>query len=464
MQRAIVFALSLLFALAPFSSNAEARHASTKAFPFPTEVHTLPSGLRIVFIPYDSPGLCAYVTLMRVGSRNEPEKGRSGYAHFFEHMMFRGTKTHPAADYNGIVTRLGLNTNAFTSEDMTVYHLFGPSKALPTIIALEADRFQNLEYSEPEFKTEAGAILGEYAKSASDPEMKLEEKMMETAYTTHTYRHTTIGYLDDVKAMPSGFTYSREFFQRYYRPDNATIVVAGDFDKKTTLAEITRAYTSWKGKLDPAAVASEPKQTAPREARVDWPTPTLARTWIAWHAPSSSDLKAAAAQSVLNAYLFGPTSPLYQDLILGRQLVDSMDATYGDHRDPYLFGVLARVKRDADVPAVEEAVLAATKELASGKVDQKRLAAVRSNLKYGAILQLDTAEKVALTLATTTAPTGDVQYLNKLYAEIDRLAPADLVSFAKSYLTDENRTIVRLATKLPTAQAGGAVHSKGGAR
>src|SRR5258706_5913478 len=141
------FALSLLLALAAApqrsgpARTAPQAGAAAKAFPFPTEVHALPNGLRVVLIPYDSPGLVAYYTTMRVGSRSEPEPGRSGYAHFFEHMMFRGTPNHPAEDYNGTVTRLGLNTNAFTSEDMTVYHLYGPSKALPTIIEYEGDRF-----------------------------------------------------------------------------------------------------------------------------------------------------------------------------------------------------------------------------------------------------------------------------------------------------------------------------------
>src|SRR5437763_13226587 len=110
---------------APAAAAAQPPKASqAKAFPFKTDVHSLPNGLRVVFIPYDSPGLVAYWTLMRVGSRNEPEKGRSGYAHFFEHMMFRGTKQHSAEDYNNTVTRLGLNTNAYTSLDMTVYHLY----------------------------------------------------------------------------------------------------------------------------------------------------------------------------------------------------------------------------------------------------------------------------------------------------------------------------------------------------
>lgn len=419
--------------------------AKTKAFPFPTEVHTLPNGLRIAFVQYDSPGLVAYFTLMRVGSRNEPEKGRSGYAHFFEHMMFRGTKKHSAEDYNETVTRLGLNTNAFTSEDMTVYHLFGPSKALPTIIDLESDRFAHLDYNEAQFKTEAGAILGEYAKSASNPDQLLEEKMLETAFVAHTYRHTVIGYLDDIKAMPSGYQYSREFFKRYYTPDNATVIVVGDFDKAKTLDEMTQAYSAWSGKLDPAAIPVEPPQTTEKSAHVDWKTPTVPRLWMAWHAPSDNEIKDAAIQTVLNAYLFGPTSPLYQDLVLGRQIVDRMMPTYDDHRDPSLFGVLFQVKDTKDEQAVRDAVAAQLKDLASGKVDKTRLEAIRSHLKYNAILQLDTAERVALVLATTTAPTGELDFLNKLYATVDSLKPEDLSAFAKQYLIDANETTVTLS-------------------
>ena len=418
--------------------------ATTKAFPFPTEVHTLPNGLRVVFVPYDSPGLVAYYTLMRVGSRNEPEPGRSGYAHFFEHMMFRGTPTHSGDEYNQTVTKLGLNTNAFTGNDMTVYTLYGPSKALPTIIDYEADRFQHLAYNEEQFKTEAGAILGEYAKSASDPEMILEEKMMETAFTKHTYRHTTIGYLDDVKAMPSGFTYSREFFRRYYTPDNATIVVAGDFDKKATLAHVNKAYGGWKGKLDPAKVPVEPPQTAPRAAAVAWKTPTLPRLWLAWHTPAASDLEATAVQKVLDGYLFGTTSPLYQDLVLGRQLVDHMEVPWEVSRDPYLFGVLVRVKHARDLDTVAKAIGDEVGKLAAGQVDAARLDAVRSNLKYSAITGLDTAARLAVTLATATAQTGDIDYLNKLYARIDRLKPAELAAFAQKWLTAANCTALTL--------------------
>jgi zinc protease len=246
--------------------------------------------------------------------------------------------------------------------------------------------------------------------------------------------------------MPSGFAYSREFFRRYYTPDNATVIVAGDFDKAETLAHLTKAYGSWKGKLDAAKIPVEPPQTAARTAHVDWKTPTLPRLFLGWHTPGSSDLTASAAQSVLVAYLFGPTSALYQDLVLGRQIVDDLDSAWERTRDPYLFGVVARVKDAKDIDTVQKAILDEIGKLAAGTVDAKRLDAVRSNLKYGAVMRLDTAGRVAVTLATTTAQTGELDALNKLYARIDKLKPAELSAFAKKWLTEANRTTVTLTT------------------
>jgi len=439
--------LPLLAALAAAAAPVAPAADTAKAFPFPVEVHSLSNGLRVVFVQYDAPGLVAYYTLMRVGSRNEVEKGRSGYAHFFEHMMFRGTKQHSAEDYNATVTRLGLNTNAFTSEDMTVYHLYGPAKALPTIIEYEADRFQNLSYDEPAFRTEAGAILGEYTKSASNPEQKMFERMTETAFIRHTYAHTVIGYLKDIQNMPAGFEYSREFFRRYYTPDNATIFVAGDFDRPATLALLQQAYGGWKGKTESLPIPREPKQRQSRRGQVDWDKPTLPRIWITWHTPGADNIKAAAVQNVLNAYLFGPTSPLYQSLVLGKQqLVDSMDATYSDHRDPNLFGVLIRVKDAKNLRAVEFAVLREIRKLASGGVDARRLEAVRSNLRYSNIMGLDKADSAAVTLAVNTALTGDVNFLNKEFDALAQIQPRDLQDFAKAYFIDLNRTTVTLVT------------------
>ncbi|MCA1665511.1 MAG: insulinase family protein, partial [Myxococcales bacterium] len=166
--------------------------------------------------------------------------------------------------------------------------------------------------------------------------------------------------------------------------------------------------------------------------------------YLGWHTPSASDLTATAVQSVLDAYLFGPTSALHSDLILGRQLVDNMSVDWRPARDPSLFGVLVRVKKASDIDTVDQAIVAEIQKLAAGNVDKARLEAVRSNLKYGAITRLDTANRVAVTLARTSAQTGDLEAMNKLYARIDKLEPAELSAFAKKWLTEANRTRVTL--------------------
>jgi zinc protease len=187
---------------------------------------------------------------------------------------------------------------------------------------------------------------------------------------------------------------------------------------------------------------------------VNWDKPTLPRLWIAWHTPAASDIRGAAVQNLLNAYLFGPTSPLYQNLVLGRQLVDSMDATYSDHRDPNLFGVLFRVKDAKNLRAVETAVLHQIRALVSGQVDAKRLEAVRSNLRYSNIMGLDTANAIAVTLAVNTALTGDVNYLNKEFDAVAQLQPRDLQEFAKKNFVDVNRTTVTLTPPAASAKGG----------
>ena len=145
-----------------------------KVFPFPIRQTTLDNGLTVISVPFDSPGIIAYYTVVRTGSRNEVEKGLSGFAHFFEHMMFRGTERYPQEKYNDVLKSLGADSNAFTTDDWTCYHMTVPASALAKAVEIEADRFQNLKYDEPAFQKEARAVLGEYNKSASSPFLMLE--------------------------------------------------------------------------------------------------------------------------------------------------------------------------------------------------------------------------------------------------------------------------------------------------
>ena len=152
--------------------------------PFRALETTLPNGLRVIALNTGFPNLVSLQIPVQTGSRNEVEPGKTGFAHFFEHMMFRGTQRFAADAYNAIITRAGARQNAYTTDDYTNYHITFAKEDLEQVLELEADRFMNLEYSEPDFRTEARAILGEYNKSAAEPLNKLIEVQRD-----HAYRH-----------------------------------------------------------------------------------------------------------------------------------------------------------------------------------------------------------------------------------------------------------------------------------
>ena len=179
-------------------------------FPFDYRLVELDNGFKAYLIKAGAPGQIAYVSMVRTGSRDEVEAGRSGFAHFFEHMMFRGTNKYP--NYDLITSQMGASRNAFTGNDLTVYYLVASNEYLEQITDLESDRFRNLNYDEPGFRTEAGAILGEYMQGALSPGRWLNERVRDLAYDRHTYGHTTIGYEADVRAMPEGYDYSLSFY------------------------------------------------------------------------------------------------------------------------------------------------------------------------------------------------------------------------------------------------------------
>ncbi|MGB9913711.1 MAG: M16 family metallopeptidase, partial [Candidatus Kapaibacteriota bacterium] len=182
--------------------------SKTGFFPYEYKTETLENGLRVILIKMPSNGLVSYYTIVRTGSRDEYEPGHTGFAHFFEHMMFRGTKKYPGNVYDRILTEMGSDGNAYTTDDYTCYHLNFTSDNLEKVMDLESDRFQNLWYPEQDFQTEAGAVYGEYRKGKASPFFWIWEALCNTAFEKHTYKHTTIGFEEDIKAMPQMYEYS----------------------------------------------------------------------------------------------------------------------------------------------------------------------------------------------------------------------------------------------------------------
>src|ERR1700733_5397194 len=333
-----------------------------KTFPFSYTQEDLPNGLRLVTIPTDSPNLVTVYIVVQTGSRNEVEPGKTGFAHLFEHMMFRGTDKYPPEKYEEILKRSGAASNASTSGDLTVFHTTFSKEDLPALLAMEADRFEHLKYSLEAFKTETGAVLGEYNKNSANPGSKLEEVLADTAFDRHTYKHTTMGFLKDVQDMPSQYDYSIKFFDRYYRPEYTTIVVTGDVDQKQTRALVDKSFGNWPRGSYHADIPVEPKQQGPREAHVDWQSPTLPLLTIAYKGPAYTDTaKDTAALDAFSTLVFGQNSELYQKLVVREQKLDSLSANSPSSVDPDLFSIRARLKRVEDLPAIREEILAAVK-------------------------------------------------------------------------------------------------------
>jgi zinc protease len=419
-----------------------------KLIPYDYYIDDLPNDLRLVTIPTDYPNLVAFYIVVATGSRNEVEPGKTGYAHFFEHMMFRGSENYPPGKRDEIMQRAGASTNAYTTDDRTVYHATFSKEDLPEIMKMEADRFQRLKYAEPEYKTEALAVLGEYNKNIAAPTLKLQETLRATAFKNHTYKHTTMGFIQDIEDMPNQFDYSWEFFRRYYRPEYTTILVVGDVKRDEVLEMVRANFGTWeRGDYKPE-IPREPEQNEPRTAHVDWATPTLPYVTVAFRNPAYSDeQKDYAALDLVGAVAFGPTSELYQRLVLNEQKVDQLSAFNPERMDPHLFTITARVKDVKDVDYVRDQILATVQRFTSEAIPQKKLDDTRSRLRYETALGFDSSEAIAGAVAPFLALRRTPETMDRLFAVYDTVTPEDARAMAAKYLTEQKRTIVTLATK-----------------
>ncbi len=419
--------------------------AARDVFPYPTTVRSLDNGLKVVMVPFDSPGIVAYFTIVRAGSRNEVEPGKSGFAHFFEHMMFRGTERFSTQQYNAVFRELGSDANAFTSDDVTVYHALFGKDGIERVIDVESDRFMNLKYTESDFKQESKAVLGEYNKSYSDPENKLYERVREDAFTTHTYKHTTIGFLADIQDMPNQYAYSLEFFRRYYTPSNCVVLVVGDIDVDATFKLVKKYYGAWNAPPYAPEIPVEPQQTAAKSDKIAWDNATLPRVAVAFKIPAfDAKSRDSAALDILFDLVFGETSPLYQELVIHEQKVEELYAYAPFRRDPGLVIVFTQIKDATAVDEVRERIFKAVEDAAKAPVDAKRLMATKSNIRYSLAMSLDTAESVADHLTRFIGLTGDPATINDVYRRYDEVTQDDVKRVAAMYLTRARSTEVTL--------------------
>jgi zinc protease len=453
-RHASVFAaLALGLTMTTEARTAPARQGSL--LPFAAAEKTLPNGLKVIVVPTGFPNIVSVQIPVQTGSRNEVEPGKSGFAHFFEHMMFRGTALYPPEKYQAVMTRAGARTNAYTTDDYTNYHATFAKEDLETILAIEADRFQNLSYDEPAFKTEARAVLGEYNKNSAEPVRKLIEVQREHAFKTHTYKHTTMGFIRDIEDMPNQFEYAKAFFSRWYRPEYTTVIVAGDVTAEQVFPLVEKYWGGWKRGSFSVDVPREPPPTGPVYTHVPWSSPTLPWVLAAFHGPAFSDTeKDFAAVDLLVDLTFGPTSDLYKRLVEEEQKVDQVFPYLPGNQDPYLITAGARVKKGEDALYVRDELLKAFAQARSRPLDAKRVADAKSNARYGLVRSLDNTETIASTLARFVRYERSFDTLNDYYGVYESLTPEDLQKAAQKYFTDDRLVLTTLSHEpLPAAMA-----------
>lgn len=436
--RLLIFALTVILITIPTIS-------SDGIFPYAVQTETLDNGLEVVLVSMNSGGLIAYWSIVRVGSRDEYEENRTGFAHFFEHMMFRGTVAYPADAYNALTTSIGASTNAFTADDLTAYHLSIASQDLESVMEIESDRFQNLSYPKEVFQTEAGAVYGEYRKNRMNPFFVVAEAVHREAFSKHTYGHTAMGYEKDIREMPKLFGYSKSFFERHYRPENTILLIVGPIDPKTTMGMIRNYYGGWEVGYKPPNIPHEPPQTTERRIRVPYRGKSLPIVWISYKAdPFSPEDRYYVANSLLCDMAFGKASEIYKKLVLEEQVVEFIQAVQNTNRDPGLIDIVTRIKDPTKVEYVISEIDRVIAEFKRKAPETGRLQELKSRLKYNFLMGLNTPSNVARSLVRWLAVAGTHQVVNVLHETAEKVTPEDVLSAARKYFVSQKRTVAVL--------------------
>ncbi|MCF2901639.1 MULTISPECIES: pitrilysin family protein [unclassified Pseudoalteromonas] len=406
----------------------------------------LDNGLRVMVVKTDYPDVVSLQIPVSVGSRNEVEAGKTGFAHFFEHMMFKGSEKFPQDVYSDILKNSGVDNRAYTTNDYTNYHLNFSKEHLDKVLEIEADIFQNLTYSEEQFRTEALTVKGEYLKNNASPIRKLLSAVRNEAFEKHTYKHTTMGFFEDIEAMPDQMAYGKEFFAKFYKPEYVSLVIVGDVDPQETMAMVKKHWGNWKKGDYQAEIPVEPKQQAAKY--VHEKNDGLPGHWLlvsykgtAWD-PTQKD---RAALDLISQLYFSNNSALYQELVVDKQIASQMFTYNPDTKDPGLLHVFVKVENEADLAKARDAINRTYAQARTELVDAQKLADLKSNLKYSFINGLDSSQSIASTLASYMHFERDPEVINQLYATADSITPEDIKAVANKYFVDSSRTTVTMS-------------------
>ncbi|NNF16173.1 MAG: insulinase family protein, partial [Gammaproteobacteria bacterium] len=417
-----------------------------RIFQMPYLLEKLDNGLTVMIVKTDYPDIVNLQIPVQTGSRNEVEPGKSGFAHFFEHMMFRGTENYTAEQYSSILKNAGADQNAYTTDDYTNYHITFTKPDLEKILELEADRFQNLSYTEEEFRTEALAVKGEYLKNSSNPVSKIFEVMRDASFDVHTYGHTTMGFLKDIEDMPNQMAYSKTFFDRWYRPEKSAVILVGDVDPQATLQLVKKYFGSWQRGSYESAIPVEPAPSGPLYEHIAWESATQPWFVMGFRGPRfDPDQKDMPTMDILSSLYLSESSDLYQKLVVKERLVDNFFPYFPDRKDPNLLMIGARLTDPGNANAVRDAIADTLAQARTSLIAAHRLEDTKSRLRYSFVGGMDNSESIGDLLAAYMQFDNDPEVINRAYDQYAAVTPEDVRNYANKYFTDSGRIVVTLA-------------------
>ena len=413
----------------------------------------LKNGLRVIVSEDHSAPVFSVAVTYNVGSRDE-RPGRTGFAHLFEHMMFKGSEQVGPGEHFTLIFNNGGSMNGTTNKDRTLYYDTLPSNQLDLALFLEADRMWSLEITKENLDNQRNAVQEERRLGLDNqPYSKSFELLEELAYSNLAYKHSVIGSMADLSAATVDDV--KSFFRTYYAPNNAILSVVGDVKTADVLEKARKYFDRIPSQPAPPAVdMTEPPQTAEKRQTVDDPLAKLARVDIVWHTPPALAPDDDALTLLASVLSTGRSSRFYDSLVRLQQLTGGVNASAAGTRGPGLFQVGGTALPGKSVADLEQAIYAEIEKVKTGPIAPWEIEKARNAQKRQVVSALTSSLQRAIQLGDYAMRANDPNLINTYVDRMDKVTAADLQRVAKQYLVQTTRTVVVTMPKAPAAQGG----------
>lgn len=417
--------------------------AQTTVAPMAIKQRKLANGLQVVTLQDNSSPSVAVNVWYTVGSKDDPQ-GRSGFAHMFEHMMFKSTRNMKSEMFDRLTEDVGGFNNASTYDDFTNYFEVVPSNYLETLLWAEADRMINLEVSDENFLSERKVVQEEYRQRIlTNPYGRLFGQYMENlSFTTHPYKRPGIGNLEELEAATPAD--ANRFYKTFYRPDNAILIVVGNFDQVQIDAWINKYFNRISNPAGsvPRVTAKEPERTKEMRYTKTAPNVPFPAVMITYLAPDSKSPDVAALKVAETIMAGGESSRLYQSLVYKQQISQQAGFSSDIRVDRGLLYLLSIMSEGHTAAEGEKALLAELKKMQNAPVTAKELAKAKNQLISQAYQEREQNDGKAFAIGSAWIYQGDANAVNTDIQKLQAVTIADVQRVMKKYFTDSNRVVI----------------------